>query len=205
MSRKIGWGVWRLLAGGALIVASVLGTSALVASVNRSHTVVLAAGDLPVGHVLTARDLDTGEGFLAGTNLSTFASVSDAVGLVTTRPVARGELVSDAVVATRGDERITVLVIALAAPVPETLAPGDTVEIWSTGARVDVAGAVTEIPAEPRALAAGEYVGPGAGDGMISAGVTRAEVVLAKDDVEAVLAAGTNNEGIIVVPAWTSK
>lgn len=199
--------ILRLLGGVALITSSAIGMTALVASLNQSHGIVMAARDLPVGHTLTTSDLALAEGFLSGDVVAPVTTVSAAIGSVTTRPLAQGELISPAVVSTRADSRLTTLVVTLAAPVPEAMVSGATIELWTTGHRSATTSFMSETPiAEPRALVAGEYVGPaGSPESIAVDSQPRAEIIIAKADVATVLAAQASADDLVIMPAWSSR
>jgi hypothetical protein len=176
---------------------------------SKTHAMVLAATDMPVGHTITARDVVQTDGYVVGSGITFAGSTDELVGKITTRPLAAGEPVSNAVVTDSFDLDLTTLVVSVGDGVPASLAAGDTIEVWSAGTRgvlgsgvlgsgVDVA---TPQPGEPRPLAAGEFVAR-VGDAQTAAlgGMVQVEIVVAKADVSVILAAQTRDEKLVVLP-----
>lgn len=125
----------KLALGLGLILASVIGVTALVSSMSKTRGMVLAATDMPVGHVITAGDLIRTDGYVVGSRVIFPDSVDALLGKVTTRPLALGEVISEAVVTSSFDLDVTTLVLTVNDGVPAALAPGDTIEVWSAGMR----------------------------------------------------------------------
>jgi hypothetical protein len=96
---------------------------------------VLAGTDMPVGHVITAGDLIRTDGYVVGSRVVFPDSIDALLGKVTTRPLALGEVISEAVVTSSFDLDVTTLVLTVNDGVPAALAPGDTIEVWSAGMR----------------------------------------------------------------------
>jgi hypothetical protein len=190
--------------GLGMIVASVIGVSALVSSISKTHAMVLAAIDMPVGHTITARDVVQTDGYVVGSGIIFAGSTDELVGKITTRPLAAGEPLSNAVASDSFDLDLTTLVVSVGDGVPASLVAGDTIEVWSAGTRgvlgsgVDVA---TPQSGEPRPLAAGEFVAR-IGDAQTAAlgGMVQVEIVVAKADVSVILAAQTRDEKLVVLP-----
>jgi len=212
----------KLALGLGLIVASVIGVTALVTSLSKTHGMVMAAIDMPVGHVITSGDLVRTDGYVMGSRAVFPESVDEVVGKVTTRPLAQGEVISDAVMTASFDLDVTTLVITVSDGVPASLAAGDTIEVWSAGTRDSLglgwgvgtgtgmsgdsvtqadAGARNGAPGEPRPLAAGEFVAR-IGDAQTASlgGSVQVEVLVAKSDVSAILSAQTRGEALVVLP-----
>ncbi len=125
----------KLALGLGLILASVIGVTALVSSMSKTRGMVLAATDMPVGHVITAGDLIRTDGYVVGSRVVFPDSIDALLGKVTTRPLALGEVISEAVVTSSFDLDVTTLVLTVNDGVPAALAPGDTIEVWSAGMR----------------------------------------------------------------------
>ncbi len=228
----------KLALGLGLILASVIGVTALVSSMSKTRGMVLAATDMPVGHVITAGDLIRTDGYVVGSRVVFPDSIDALLGKVTTRPLALGEVISEAVVTSSFDLDVTTLVLTVNDGVPAALAPGDTIEVWSAGMRDSLglgfgsglgmgadAGGLTDsgapdsgsvdssggtgsgmwAPGEPRPLAAGEFVAR-IGDAQSAAlgGSVQVEVLVAKSDVSAILAAQTRGEALVVLPERSS-
>ena len=125
----------KLALGLGLILASVIGVTALVSSMSKTRGIVLAGTDMPVGHVITAGDLIRTDGYVVGSRVVFPDSIDALLGKVTTRPLALGEVISEAVVTSSFDLDVTTLVLTVNDGVPAALAPGDTIEVWSAGMR----------------------------------------------------------------------
>jgi hypothetical protein len=125
----------KLALGLGLILASVIGVTALVSSMSKTRGMVLAGTDMPVGHVITAGDLIRTDGYVVGSRVVFPDSIDALLGKVTTRPLALGEVISEAVVTSSFDLDVTTLVLTVNDGVPAALAPGDTIEVWSAGMR----------------------------------------------------------------------
>ena len=206
----------KLALGLGLILASVIGVTALVSSMSKTHGMVMAATDMPVGHVITSGDLMQTDGYVVGSRIVFPDNVDALVGKVTTRPLAMGEVISEAVVTASFDLDVTTLVLTVSDGVPAALSAGDTIEVWSAGMRDSLGmgmgmgtgtstgtgtGSATWAPGEPRPLAAGEFVAR-IGDAQAAAlgGSVQVEVLVAKSDVSAILAAQTRGEALVVLP-----
>ena len=204
----------KLALGLGLILASVIGVTALVSSMSKTHGMVMAATDMPVGHVITSGDLMRTDGYVVGSRIVFPDTVEALVGKVTTRPLAMGEVISEAVVTASFDLDVTTLVLTVSDGVPAALTAGDTIEVWSAGMRDSLGmgmgtgtgtgtstGSATWAPGEPRPLAAGEFVAR-IGDAQAAAlgGSVQVEVLVAKSDVSAILAAQTRGEALVVLP-----
>jgi hypothetical protein len=222
----------KLALGLGLILASVIGVSALVSSMSKTHGMVMAATDMAVGHVITSGDLTRTDGYVVGSRIVFPDTVESLVGKVTTRPLAAGEVISEAVVTASFDLDVTTLVLTVHDGGPAALAAGDTIEVWSAGTRdslgfgsgMDMGGGSADLGSagsgaglgsapgssmwalgEPRPLAAGEFVAR-IGDAQAAAlgGSVQVEVLVAKADVSAILSAQTRGEALVVLPERSS-
>ena len=219
----------KLALGLGLILASVIGVTALVSSMSKTHGMVMAATDMAVGHVITSGDLVRTDGYVVGSQLAFPDNVDALVGKVTTRPLAMGEVISEAVVTASFDLDVTTLVLTVSDGVPAALTAGDTIEVWSAGMRdslgfgagIDMGlgtadsgaansglanpgtgtGSSMWAPGEPRPLAAGEFVARiGDAQAATLGGSVQVEVLVAKADVSAILSAQTRGEALVVLP-----
>jgi hypothetical protein len=150
----------KLALGLGLILASVIGVTALVSSMSKTRGMVLAATDMPVGHVITAGDLIRTDGYVVGSRVVFPDSIDALLGKVTTRPLALGEVISEAVVTSSFDLDVTTLVLTVNDGVPAALAPGDTIEVWSAGMRDSLGMGI----GSGMGLDAGGMTDPGASD-----------------------------------------
>jgi hypothetical protein len=150
----------KLALGLGLILASVIGVTALVSSMSKTRGMVLAATDMPVGHVIAAGDLIRTDGYVVGSRVVFPDSIDALLGKVTTRPLALGEVISEAVVTSSFDLDVTTLVLTVNDGVPAALAPGDTIEVWSAGMRDSLGMGI----GSGMGLDAGGMTDPGASD-----------------------------------------
>jgi len=122
----------RLVVGLVLVLASVAGVYALVASAQTSTAVYAARDTLAVGDIVHADDLVASHVRL-GDAASHYLSSADvpADGLVVTRTVAQGELVPSSAVADSGNATLTSVVVTAAAPLASSIDTGSGVDIWS--------------------------------------------------------------------------
>jgi hypothetical protein len=221
----------KLALGLGLILASVIGVTALVSSMSKTRGMVMAATDMAVGHVITSGDLVRTDGYVVGSQLAFPDNVDALVGKVTTRPLAMGEVISEAVVTASFDLDVTTLVLTVSDGVPAALTAGDTIEVWSAGMRdslgfgagIDMGLGTTDpdvansglansgtgssmwAPGEPRPLAAGEFVARiGDAQAATLGGSVQVEVLVAKADVSAILSAQTRGEALVVLPERSS-
>jgi Flp pilus assembly protein CpaB len=139
------------VAGGLLVAAAAIGTFAAWSGAGDAPATryVVAAVDLPVGHVVTAADLELAA-VDAPSSLAAraFASAEAVIGQRTVAPLAEGDLVQrSAVVVPEDDEggRQVSFAIDLADGLAGTLEEGESVDLLATTSGPD--GAVTEVVA----------------------------------------------------------
>jgi Flp pilus assembly protein CpaB len=128
----------RMLLGAALVVASVAGGLLFWGSARETTSVLVAARDLPAGHVLTSSDIAVEQVRLDG-NLSSLAisetELSQAVGRTTSGPVYAGEMVVWQDLAggpAIGPDEVAMTVPVEADAVYAGLRPGDAVSLLAT-------------------------------------------------------------------------
>jgi hypothetical protein len=117
----------------------VAGATAVVLAlgqVDQRAPVLVAAGDLPAGHVVTSADVRVVE--LAGAeDLPTVSDIDQVVGATLTLPVTEGALLSDAVLEADGEQldpgQATVGVRLTAGRVPSSVRTGSQVTVVITG------------------------------------------------------------------------
>ncbi|KLL12030.1 MULTISPECIES: SAF domain-containing protein [Protofrankia] len=144
------WRDSRLLVGVLLVLVSVVVGARLFATADRSQNWVVAAADLPAGHVVVAADLTTASAHLRSTTAARYfpgERRSELVGATLARPVSAGELLSGADFVlddVRPTRLVSIVVKDGRAP---ALTPGDHVDIFvlqrSGPAGVGAAGAGT--------------------------------------------------------------
>ena len=122
----------RLIVGLALVLASVAGVYALVASAQTNTEVYLAKSTLAAGDVVHSGDLVASHVRL-GDAASRYLSRDDvpADGLVVTRTVAQGELVPSSAVADSADAALTSVVVTAAGPLASSIGTGASVDVWT--------------------------------------------------------------------------
>jgi hypothetical protein len=121
----------RVLIGVVLIVASALGTTALVGALTRTVVVYRAEGPILAGERVTAAQLAPATvrlGDAAGLYLS---GALPQGGLVATRAVAAGEMVPRSAVGTDVAVHSATVVVDLSSPLAAGVAVGSTVDLWS--------------------------------------------------------------------------
>ena len=118
--------------GIALVVASVLGVTFLVATADRTEQVWAATRAISPGDIVDSDDLelravrlgDVGEFYLASGDLP-------EAGLVVTRAVARGELLPASAVGAAASTKLASVVVGVDAELPQAVAAGSVVDLWS--------------------------------------------------------------------------
>lgn len=185
----------RLFIGVVLVVASVGGVWAVIASARITTHAVVAERLLLPGDSVGEGDVRTVEVGLAEITASYVRDIDDVVGRSVTRPVAAGELVPLAATDRRAPDTTSVVVNS-AAPVPAGVAAGHAVDLWTTSA-----GSDDEI-APPRILVAGAIVAAveEPSSSLSSAGPS-VEIVVPRSSVADVLAAQTAGDTLSVIPA----
>jgi len=195
--KKPSWKDPRLLLGLLLVLASVAGVSALVASQDQTTQVLAASHEIPVGSVLEEDDFDVVQvslGGLAGTYVSAADSFPEnAVAGTIIRP---GELLSRADLVQAGDLDRKPLGLDVQAPLPSGIRAGDRVDVWAS------------LPdgqngyAEPRRLLTAAEISELSVNESVIAGAdaTRLLVLVEDEDLPALLGALSNQAKIAVVP-----
>jgi len=121
----------RILIGLALIVASALGTTALVGALTRTVVVYRAAHAIVAGERVTGAELTPATVRLGDAAKLYLAGALPEEGLVATRTVAAGEMVPRSAVGTTVAVRSATVVVELASPLAAGVAVGSTVDLWS--------------------------------------------------------------------------
>jgi hypothetical protein len=177
----------RILVGIALIVASALGTTALVGALTRTVVVYRADRAILAGDRITSARLAPATVRLGDAARLYLSGALPQEGLVATRSVAAGEMVPRSAVGTDVAVRSATVVVDLASPLATGVAVGSRVDLWSAAKReqntdgyappvVLVGDAVVARVVTPAGLIAG-----GAKDSV--------ELQVPRDEVAAVLAA----------------
>jgi hypothetical protein len=121
----------RLLIGVALILASALGTTALVGALTRTVVVYRAEGPILAGQHVTAARLAPATVRLGDAAALYLSGALPPGGLVATRPIAAGEMVPRSAVGTDPAVHSATVVVDLASPLASGVAVGSTVDLWS--------------------------------------------------------------------------
>ncbi len=188
----------RLVAGVAIVVASVAGTDGLVLSLDRTATAWAAAGDLVAGDVIRLGDLqprpvrlDLAEGAYLVGDLDADAE------LVVLRPIGAGELVPVSALGDAGQLGTAVVVVPVEGPLASGLVPGASVDVWA--AAEGAAGAA----GAPVVIVAGAQVGRIVEErGLVGVGSGLAvEVAVPRDRIARILQALAEKATIALVPA----
>ncbi|WDZ92826.1 SAF domain-containing protein [Nocardiopsis sp. HUAS JQ3] len=135
----------------ALMVAGASAVVVALSQVDQRSPVLVAAGDLPAGHVVTAADVRVVE--LAGAeSLPTASDVEQVVGTTLTLAVTEGALLSDAVLGADGEQlasgQATASVQLASGRVPSSVRTGSQVTVVLTGESSDTAS----FPAQVQSL-----------------------------------------------------
>lgn len=188
----------RFTIGLVLVVGSISGVYAVVASVDDSVQVYAARATLPAGTSVSAADLDVTSVRL-GAHEARYLVVADLPdeGAVLTRAVAKGELIPTAAVSERADVGLTTVVVSLSGEVAEAVAPGARVDLW--GAEQLEHGrhapplVVVSSAEVVRTIEEGGFIGNGGGRSV--------ELQLPAAKVADVLQAIANGDALSLVPA----
>lgn len=187
----------RLVAGVAIVLASVVGVVALVLALDRTTTAWAAPQDLVAGDVVRLGDLqprpvrlDLAEGaYLVGDQ-------DPDQELVVLRPIGAGELVPAAALADVSALDSAVVVVPVDGPLASGLVAGASVDVWAA-APDDGNGF-----AAPAVLVPGAEIGRVVEEGSLIGGAGLAvEVVVPQDRVARVLEALADGASISLVPA----
>ncbi|MDO9063103.1 MAG: hypothetical protein Q7U41_00885 [Microbacterium sp.] len=187
----------RLFIGIGLVVASVAGVVGIVSAAERTDGAYAAPALLLPGDRVTADDLrvvpvrlgSAVDGYIAQGELPD-------EGVVVTRVVAPGELVPIAAVGASEESDASAVVIPLRTPLPASMQPGRSVQIWAAPpAAAGVAG-------EPVLIADGAVlIGSATESDMIAGDGGSVEVLVPRERIPAVLDAVANAESIALVGA----
>lgn len=123
----------RFAIGIVLVVASIAGVLAVVATADKTTTVYAARGALSVGDHIERTDL-VEQSVRLGTVTDRYLTV-DAVpaeGLIVTRTIAAGELVPMAAVGNTAGKRLSSIVITVGSTLPAAVDAGSVVDVWAS-------------------------------------------------------------------------
>jgi hypothetical protein len=186
----------RFALGLILVVASIVGVSAVVAGSDQTIAVYAARSPLAVGDAVDPADLvETRVSLGAADSLYLTPARLPDEGLIVTRTVTAGELVPAAAVGSRTGEAVTSIVLDLTGRLSGGLSAGSVVDIWSAapadgggyGPPAVLVGQATIVQIlEPTGL-------------IQSDGAKAVEVLIPKDRVATVLEAVANEEAVSLI------
>lgn len=189
------WADARFFLGLVLIIASVAGVWLLVTTSRQTSPVYAAARTIVPGDIVAADALRVVEVGL-GVNAPTYLTADDlGDGLVATRTIGVGELVPISAVADAGSARTTTVVVRSATEVPASVTAGTVVEVWSAPPEEQGRYGTPAILVSDATVAAVTR-----DDSMIGGGSASLELVIARSDVSATLAAVAADAALSVVP-----
>ncbi|MET1153132.1 SAF domain-containing protein [Arthrobacter sp.] len=129
--KRPSWRDPRLLVGLLLVLASVAGVSALVATADQTVGVLAAKSDIAVGQPVSAGDLvvvDVRLGEASARYLSADAGLPS--GAVATALIRGGELLPASVLGTADDLDRKPIGLNIDSPLPDGAGPGSRVDVW---------------------------------------------------------------------------
>jgi hypothetical protein len=187
----------RFAIGLALVIASVVGVYAIVATADKTSQVYAARGPLVAGQQVEVDDLVVRSVRLGAADRMYLASGSlPETGAVVTRSIPAGELIPASAVGSAATGNETSVVLRVKGDIAASVAPGTSVDVWSA-ARTEhdryappavlVGGATVVRVIEADSMVAGD-------DGL------SVEVRVPKKKVAAVLEAIANADAISLVP-----
>ncbi|WP_091492041.1 SAF domain-containing protein [Microbacterium pygmaeum] len=188
------WADMRFFLGIVLVAASVAGVWFVVSASRQTVPVFAAARTIVPGEAVSGDDVrvvDVALGQVGGAYLDADALTD---GLVAVRTIESGELVPQSAVGDAAAAHTTSVVLRSAVDVPGSVEAGTVVEVW---AAPQIEGGYDE----PRILVAdATVVSVTRDDSMIGAGSAALELVIARSEVAAMLAAMADEAALSVVP-----
>ena len=195
--KKPSWKDPRLLLGVLLVLGSVAGVGALVASQDQTTQVLAAAREIPVGTVLEPDDFDVVQVALGGLE-GTYLPASDPFpeDAVAGSLIRRGELLARADITAATDLDRKPLGLDVQTPLPSGIRAGDRVDVWAS-----LPDGQNGYGEPRRLLTAAEISELSVTESVIAgAAATRLLVLVEDQDLPALLGALSNQAKIAVVP-----
>lgn len=190
------WGDARFFLGILLVVASVAGVWFVVSAARQTAPAFAANRTIVPGEAVSADDLRLVEVSLGQLGDAYLQTDALADGLVATRTISSGELVPRSAVDDAATVATTSVVLRSALDVPGSVHAGSVVEVWA--APLLERGTYDT----PRILVPdATVVSVTRDDSMIGGGTAALELVIARADVAATLAAMADQSALSVVPA----
>lgn len=125
------WADARFFVGIALVVASIAGVWAIVASARSTVPVLVAARTIVAGEAVSSSVLEVMQVSLGAAGPSYLAPGALGAELVATRTIGAGELVPLAALAPAAASRATSVVVTSANEIPTSVTIGTVVELWA--------------------------------------------------------------------------
>ena len=201
--RRPGWRDPRLLAGIAMVAASVALGSWVVRSAQSSVTVYVARSTTVPGQRIEAAALTVADVRLSGADLARYLRAAQQLpaGAVALRVVAAGELLPRSAIGTAAELAVRPVSVPVAGVLSDAVRAGAQVDLWFTAAVERSAGAGTAAPV-PVQLASGLTVADVSrpAGAFAAGGTTTVHVLVAVSDLPKVLAA-IASQGVVDVVA----
>jgi hypothetical protein len=190
----------RFVLGLVLVIASIVGVSAVVAGSDQTIAVYAAKGPLAVGDSLDSADLvETRVRLGVADSLYLTPARLPATALVVTRTITAGELIPAAAVGTQAGEAVTSIVLDLRGRLSGGLEAGSMVDVWSAAPTDDGGFGPPAVLVGQAAIV--RILEP---SGLIQSDGARAvEVLVPKDKVAVVLEAVANDEAVSLIAVNT--
>lgn len=193
--RRAFWADARFFLGLVLVVASVAGVWLLVTASRQSVPVLAATRTIVPGEVVADDALRIVDVVLGPSETTYLAPDALGEGLIATRTIGAGELVPAAAVGAAETARTTTVVIRSATDVPASVAAGTVVEVWSAPPEEQGRHGIPSI-----LLTDATVVSVAEDDSMIGRTGASLELVIARSEVAATLAAIASESALSVVP-----
>lgn len=189
------WADVRFLLGIVLIVGSIAGVWAVVVTARQTAPAFTAARTLVPGEVISSDDLQLVDVALGAARETYLAPDALEPGAVATRTIERGELVARSAVGSVERTRVTTVVLPADGDVPAAVVTGTLVEVWAAPQlERGTYGTPSVLVASATVLSVTR------GDSVMGGGETSLELVIARADVSAALAALADGSRLSVVP-----
>lgn len=191
--RRPGWRDPRLVVGVILVGGSVALGSWATAAARATSPVLVAARDLPAGHVLAADDVRAAEVALGALAPGYLGPAETVTGSVLARTVRAGELVPDGMLVEAGSTDLRTVALTVTGALPTDVVAGAAVDVWFVPGSED---------APPRTLATAVPVTDVSTSGTSFGGAARTVVeVLVPADLLADVLAATVADGAFTLVA----
>lgn len=189
------WADVRFLLGIVLIVGSVAGVWAVVVTARQTAPALAAARTLVPGETISSDDLQLVDVALGSARDTYLTPDALEPGAVATRTIERGELVARSAVGGIERTRVTTVVLPTSGDVPAAVSTGTVVEVWAAPhLERGTFGTPSVLVSSATVLSVTR------GESVMGGGETSLELVIARTDVSAALAALADGSRLSVVP-----